>query len=227
MRQDRLQRNTAGLLAGFLLLLGMASVQAADGQDEELIRRVVGAGGIFDFTKLDQSGSTIDDQDAVYTVKAWSCVRDNVTGLTWEVKTIDGGLRDQNHTYSWYNPDSEVNAGAPGRQDGGSCSGVSCDTTSYAQAVNDDGLCGHSDWRMPTRAELRTIVDYQATRPAISTEYFPNTVSRSFWTGEANETYPNFAWHTDFKFGLASYYFLKSAPKPVRLVREASGEGEQ
>ncbi|MDZ7748002.1 MAG: DUF1566 domain-containing protein [Halofilum sp. (in: g-proteobacteria)] len=112
----------------------------------------------------------------------------------------------------------------PARRTGGECAGgIACDTRSYVAAVNERGLCGHGDWRMPTRAELRTIVDYEASFPAIDTGVFPNTVATSFWTSEANETYPGFAWHTDFKFGLASYYFSKNGPKAVRLVRSLDG----
>ncbi len=218
MQRDRRHRFADALGGAALLLVIGGSAGAADG-DSELIARVVGAGAGFDFTKLDESGSPLGNQEVVYTVTSWSCVRDETTGLMWEVKTIDGGRRDQNNTYTWHNPDPDENAGAPGRRDGGECSGSACDTHSYVQAVNTEGLCGYSDWRMPTRAELRTIVDYQATFPAIPTAYFPNTVASSFWSAEPNETYPNFAWHTDFKFGLANYYYFKSGAKSVRLVR--------
>lgn len=223
-----MQRHRRHRFAGPLAiaaLLGLAGTAHAAEEDRDLIARIAGEGGIFDFTKLNDTGSALSNQGAVYTVTPWSCVRDNTTGLMWEVKTTDGGLRDQNNSYTWYNPDADENAGAPGRQDGGECSGSACDTHAYVQAVNEEGLCGYSDWRMPTRTELRSIVDYQATFPSIPTAHFPNTVASSFWTAEPNETYPNFAWHTDFKFGLASYYYFKSGPKSVRLVRDA-GEGE-
>ncbi|MDZ7788762.1 MAG: DUF1566 domain-containing protein [Halofilum sp. (in: g-proteobacteria)] len=212
------------LLFGAVLLAGpVGNANAAD--DDELIGRIVGEGGVFDFTKLNDQGQPLSDQDAVYTIEPWSCLRDNVTGLVWEVKTTDGGLRDQNNTYTWHNPDADENGGAPGPGDGGECSGSACGTHAYVQAVNERGLCGATDWRMPTRAELRTIVDYQATFPAIRTDYFPNTVATSFWSSEPNANYPNFAWHTDFKFGLASYYYLKSGPKAVRLVRDVDNGG--
>lgn len=204
------------------MLAGLVSVASA-AADDELIGRIAGEGGIFDFTKMNRQGQPLSGQDAVYTITPWSCVRDNVTGLMWEVKTTDGQLRDQNHTYTWHNPDPDENAGAPGPSDGGECSGSDCGTHAYVQAVNGRGLCGASDWRMPTRAELRTLVDYQATFPAIQTAYFPNTVASSFWSSEPNANYPNFAWHTDFKFGLASYYYFKSGPKSVRLVRDVAG----
>ena len=211
------------LLFGAALLAGPVSVTSA-ADDDELIGRIAGKGGIFDFTKLNDQGQPLSEQGGVYTVTPWSCVRDNVTGLMWEVKTTDGGLRDQNHTYTWHNPDSGENAGASGPSDGGDCSGSDCGTHAYVQAVNERGLCGATDWRMPTRSELRTIVDYQATFPAIQTAYFPNTVATSFWTSEPNVNYPNFAWHTDFKFGLASYYYFKSGPKAVRLVRDVDDD---
>lgn len=214
MPRNRLRR----LLLPIAVLIGAVTATSVLAQ-ESLEARLI-EGGTFDFTKLDGSAEPLEDQGAIYTITSWDCARDNVTGLVWEVKTIDGGLRDQNHTYTWYNPDPETNGGSPGTADGGECGGdIDCDTQSYVQAVNEQGLCGASDWRLPTRSELRTIVDYKAEFPAIDTDYFPNTVARSFWTAEPNTTYPNYAWHTDFKFGLASYYYYKSGPKAVRLVR--------
>ncbi len=203
---------------GLILLLAFGAAASLPAQ-ESIEARLV-QGGTFDFTKLDGDGQPLANQEAIYTITPWDCVRDNVTGLVWEVKNIDGGLRDQNHTYTWYHPDPERNGGAPGTPDGGECTGgIACDTHTYVNAVNRRGLCGAGDWRLPTRAELRTIVDYKAEFPAIDTDYFPNTVARSFWTIEPNTTYPNYAWHTDFKFGLASYYYNKSGRKAVRLVR--------
>jgi len=223
MKPQRLLRLFVTIVSGLLAAAALIPVLAAGGQEgggDDVISRIAGSGGVFDFTKLDPAGKPLENQDAIYTITPWTCVRDNVTGLMWEVKTIDGGLRDQGNTYTWYNPDPESNGGAPGAKDGGDCGGgVACDTHAYVQAVNQQGLCGFSDWRMPTRSELRTIVDYQSSFPAIDTGVFPNTVATSFWTSEPNETYPNFAWHTDFKFGLASYYFFKSGKKAVRLVR--------
>lgn len=190
--------------------------------EAELLRNISGPGASVDYTKLDDGGQPLEDQAAIYTIQSWDCVRDNVTGLIWEVKTIDGGLRDQSHLYTWYNPDPELNGGSPGVEDGGDCDGgIACDTLSYVQAVNEQGLCGHNDWRMPTRSELRSIVDYRENFPAIDQGHFPNTMALSYWSADPNPTYPSYAWHTDFRFGLANYYYFKYGAKPVRLVRDA------
>lgn len=214
-----MQSNRARYPMAAIAALLLTSLAAAATAQDTIESRLV-PGGAFGFTKLDGDGQPLANQDAIYTITPWDCVRDEVTGLVWEVKTVDGRLRDQNHLYTWYNPNPDENGGAPGTRDGGQCGGgIKCDTRAYVAAVNRNGLCGASDWRLPTRAELRTIVDYRAEFPAIDTGAFANTVARSFWTAEANGTYPNYAWHTDFKFGLASYYYYKSGAKAVRLVR--------
>jgi len=216
-------------LFGWLLVCSVAAIPgsglAAETSEEDILAQIAGEGGVFEFTKLDSNGEPLDNQDAIYTIESWNCVRDEATGLMWEVKTTDGGLRDQGNTYTWFNPDSEENAGMAGIEDGGDCSGgIACNTRAYVQAINQRGLCGYSDWRMPTREELRSIVDYQENFPAIDTSVFPNTVATSFWTSEPNQNYPSFAWHTDFKFGLASYYFFKAGKKAVRVVRTVEGD---
>ena len=181
---------------------------ARDGQLDK-----VGAGAAgFDFTKLDANGN-----DLPVTAMDWSCVRDNHTGLIWEVKTDDGGLRDKDNTYSWYDPDSDTNGGDAGDQDFGSCVGSDCDTSSFADAVNARGLCGASDWRMPGFDELVSIVHYGRRFPAIDTDYFPNTTSDDFWSAQAAE-FSIVAWEVNFDEGFDSDD-IKIGSNRVRLVR--------
>ncbi|MBA5249233.1 MAG: DUF1566 domain-containing protein, partial [Gammaproteobacteria bacterium] len=123
-----------------------------------------GAGSAgFDFTKLDSDGNTLSA-----TATDWRCVKDNHTGLIWEVKTTSG-LHNKSDTYNWYNTDSTTNGGAVGyaNNNGNTCHGYStsdsnsfCNTQALVNRVNTAGLCGKNDWRLPTLDELRSIVDY-------------------------------------------------------------------
>ena len=126
---------------------------AQDGRDKTNDDDSDGHAG-FSFTKLDGNGNPL-----AASATAWSCVRDNVTGLTWEVKTDDGGLRDKDGTYSWYNPDATTNGGWAGTADGGdNCFNTArCDTQSYVADVNAQGLCGAHDWRLSDPRELISI----------------------------------------------------------------------
>jgi hypothetical protein len=129
----------------------------------------------FDFTKLNSRG-----EDLGNAASQWDCVRDNRTGLIWEVKTDDDGLRDRFSTYSWYFSQQQILTGGDvGTANGGQCGGgISCDTQSYIEAVNQTGLCGrNANWRLPTPEELRSINDYSKgynTRPTLDQDYFVN-----------------------------------------------------
>ncbi|CAK0753687.1 exported hypothetical protein [Gammaproteobacteria bacterium] len=168
----------------------------------------------FSFTKLDASGNSLPAS-----ASDWSCVKDNVTGLIWEVKTNDGGLRDKDNSYSWYNPDSTTNGGAVGYQNYGSCTGgIHCDTYSFVQAVNAAGLCGHNDWRMPLVDELSGITDLSRYSPAIDTSFFPNTNASYFWSGSPVAGYSDYAWGVSFFLG-DGYWLYRNDANAVRLVR--------
>lgn len=181
------------------------------------LQKVGGGAAGFDFTKLDANGN-----DLPASASAWSCVRDNHTGLIWEVKTTDGGLRDMNHTYTWYNPDSSTNGGNAGTQNGGSCTGSDCDTHAFVQAVNSQGLCGANDWRMPTWLELMGIVHNGAASSAIDTAYFSNSLGW-FWSSSPYAARSDFAWYVNFTGGSLGNgdvnFHVKGIGSRVRLVR--------
>ena len=165
----------------------------------------------FSFTKLADNGTPLTNQAADYATTPWACVQDNVTGLTWEVKTADGGLHDQNDIYSWYNTNPATNGGADGSDDfpPGACAGyvssdtaTYCNTQAYVARVNAAGWCGKSDWRMPTSTELLGIVSFDRVSPAIDTAYFPNTPSNSLvWSGSPNAYSSDSAWFVVFDIG--------------------------
>jgi hypothetical protein len=190
--------------------------QAAAGT---LAKKGAGAKG-FDFTKIANDGSELPATAALGSgTKDWACTRDNVTGLLWEIKTTSG-LRSQNHSYTWYRSDTASNGGSAGTPSGGSCATAGhCDTEKFVQDVNAAGLCGRSDWRMPSRNELVSMVDYgKSTPPAVDSDWFPNTPASNFWSASALAGSSGLAWDVDFYFGYADYG-SKSGYGQVRLVR--------
>ncbi|HTM45413.1 MAG TPA: DUF1566 domain-containing protein [Polyangiaceae bacterium] len=56
-------------------------------------------------------------------------------------------------------------------------------------------------WRLPTKAELESIVDFTKFSPAIDTTYFPNTPADPFWSSSAYVGAPGDAWLVQFILG--------------------------
>jgi len=85
-----------------------------------------------------------------------------------------------------------------------------------------DGLAlpsgGYSDWRLPDRRELMSIVLYGQYNPSISTTYFPDCRSSIYWSSSTIADYPDYAWHVFFDYGYV-YSFSKTYHYYVRCVR--------
>ena len=181
----------------------------------------------FSYTKLDSNGVPLANQNADYATTPWACVRDNVTGLIWEVKTYSG-LHSKYDAYTWYNTNPNTNGGADGSADHGGdiCYGYDssnpstfCNTEAYVNRVNAAGWCGASNWRMSTRKELESIVVYGGDSPAIDTEYFPNMSSSFVWSGSPLAGGSNSAWYLYFGSGGSGTSYCYNYQK-LRLVRE-------
>src|SRR5690606_30561854 len=108
-----------------------------------------------------------------------------VTGLVWEVKPDDGGERDRDRRYTWY--DSDALRGVAGKSGADVCSSdEACDTQAYVDRVNALELCGFDDWRLPTQQEWASLLDYGADGALfIDTNYFPDTDGREYWTSSS------------------------------------------
>ena len=180
----------------------------------------------FYFTKLNAGGLPLANQAATYAAAPWDCVQDDVTGLMWEVKTtVPSSLRNQNNIYTWYNSTGVNDGGRPGTPVGvPACAiGGSCDTEKYVAAVNAAGLCGFSDWRLPNKEDLRSIVDYSVAPPGptIDTGYFPNAVGGwggLYWSSSPDASGGRRAWPVNFLNGGSNAYG-KNTRFAVRLVR--------
>ena len=171
----------------------------------------------FSFTKIDNNGDALSP-----TASNWSCIEDNVTNLMWEIKTTNGGLRDKDWVYTWYNNNSTANGGNPGVENGGNCiDSVSCDTEKYVAKINVSNLCGHNDWRVPEREELRSIIDYgsQLTGARIDSSWFPNLGnSGDYWTNSTFSLLSDSAWLFRIEAG-SDLYFKKNFARRVVLTR--------
>lgn len=82
-------------------------------------------------------------------------------------------------------------------------------------------LGGYTDWRLPTRAELLTLVDDTRSNPAIDIDRF-DCESDWYWTSTPLASSPSdCAWGVNFNYGDA-FYIHQSLNGRVRAVRAVS-----
>ncbi len=207
---------------------GLSGQDAEVGRDanKSLQKRGGGVGG-FDWTKLGASGQPLPQQNIPWSDNGseaagsrWSCVQDNVTGLVWEIKETDPEHpRYFGHTYSWWMASEQLNGGFTYHMSPGVCTQVEpCETQAYVDWVNKQGLCGHSDWRLPSIRELVSIAVISNEIPAFDKNYFADTIKPRFFTSQTYATEPSRAWYVYFSDGSVSSTG-KSDASFLRLVR--------
>lgn len=90
------------------------------------------------------------------------------------------------------------------------------DALDIAKQYNDkDGTF----WRLPTRAELETLVCASCDRPKIDTDLFPGTSAEPYWTGESNNFVRLHNWSVNFFTGHSYGRFYPNQSLAVRLVQ--------
>lgn len=124
------------------------------------------------------------------------CVKDHNTGLIWEVKSpVSGDVNFAEDQYTW----NEI-------------------SSLYVDKLNKANYGGYSDWRVPNKDEVRSIVDYNKMNPAIDTNYFQNTQPGIYWCANTYQMQPYFAWVIFMGFGSATAS-SKNKKQFIRAVR--------
>jgi hypothetical protein len=93
---------------------------------------------------------------------------------------------------------------------------------SYTQSAADSYcrslMLAGGGWRLPTRAELLTIVDPTKAWPALDGTAFPATPPELWTSSPALSAPPDYVWYVEFSAGTTSVSFT-NVSKGVRCVR--------
>jgi hypothetical protein len=147
------------------------------------------------YTKLDENGNVLPDAAPW----PWAMVRDNVTGLIWEVKTDDGSIHDRDNNYTW------------------------AEAMDFGTTLNAQNFGGYSDWRLPMIKELSSLVasSIPSPGPVMNIDYFPNAKSSHYWSSTDSVANENETWCVYFYNGVV-YDWAVSNTFSVMAVRSGS-----
>ena len=87
------------------------------------------------------------------------------------------------------------------------------------QANIPPGVAGYTDWRIPNRKELESIVDAGQHTPSIDSAVFPSTPTDYFWSSSTSVNNSTFAWRIGFTNGYISRHYKNVNKFNIRLVR--------
>ena len=108
------------------------------------------------------------------------------------------------------------------RWNGSECSGnivnLSLDMVPKALEIANEQLGG--EWRLPSKAELKSIVCKECPSPKIDKEIFPNTDNAPYWTGDQSIFNSKFYVSVNFHTGFSFNRFSPIKELAVRLVRD-------
>ena len=192
------------LIIPFLLTVNLMALTcyAVEHEDKSMVVKNV------PYTLLDNNGKP--------TATNAHCASNASSGLTWELKTDDGGVHDKDNVYRW---------GGTGAEKTGTI--FFDDWNNLLIATNKEKLCGFDDWRAPTIDELKTLATNIGKNPAIDTSTFPLTLAMPYWSVSTYQNYPEHAKTVDFATGASNYYNgFRGDRLPLRLVR-SDNKGNQ
>jgi hypothetical protein len=154
-----------------------------------------------------QDGAVLAGASRSYTDNGDGTITDNVTGLMWEKLSLDGSIHDVNNAYGWYAAPTKI------------------------ATLNSGSFAGHTDWRLPNRLELETLVDAGHTPPCIDPAFDTHgppgctvvtcsfTQTNGYWSSTTYQSTPTKAWFVYFNTGE-----VEASPKTnVTYVRAVRG----
>ena len=108
------------------------------------------------------------------------------------------------------------------RWNGSECSGnivnLSLDMVPKALEIANEQL--GEGWRLPSKAELKSIVCKECPTPKIDKEIFPNTDNAPYWTSDQSIFNSKFYVSVNFHTGFSFNRFSPIKELAVRLVRD-------
>jgi len=195
----------AGLLSVLgILLSGAASAQCCGDRDDD---GEVSLGEVQASFNVFLGAAQCEFDDRGFVDNGDGTITDTRTGLMWEKKNnVAGGLHDKEFNVRW--------RGAMG------------DFISEMNGLRDDGtqrgFAGHSDWRLPTVNELKSILlePFECgTDPCIDRKFGP-TASDQYWSSSTDSESRDFAYTVDFRDGRVGAAIAKDVHQAyVRAVR--------
>jgi hypothetical protein len=118
-------------------------------------------------------------------------ILDQVSNLTWQLNVPDPAAG-----CAASSPDAGADASAPAE-----C--TMADAIAYCASLK---LAGHSDWRLPTKGELESLLWCNKAQPPYIANVFVNTPSAPFWTSSISEKTTSNGWFVSFTSNTQGVY---------------------
>lgn len=103
----------------------------------------------------------------------------------------------------------------PGCQQGKPARLSIAEASNLIAQIRREGWAGHTDWRLPSEQELRSLLKPDCINPALDSTAFPNTPALLFWSASREQSAYRYV---DFKDGHVDMDDMNLA-NPIRLVR--------
>jgi hypothetical protein len=100
----------------------------------------------------------------------------------------------------------------------------------WSEALNYAGklnLCGFTDWRLPNRKELFSLLDYSGSNPSLQAGHpFVNVQPEYYWSSTTYAAATNSSWFVNLWYGFTHHYFkaYEGFILPVRDAGRVTGK---